>query len=208
MDTLTKILTSSVELFTQYGFKTITMDDIARRAGISKKTLYQHFATKQEVVSESVVWYKNQMCDRALAVTEQSENAVEAMVRLMEMMDQTYRRINPLAMLELQRFFSDAFAVFREKLITQDVEAMRNNIVRGIDEELFRKDVNADLMARYHIETALMLFQSTLLINDRYDLHFVSQEIMEHFLYGLMTPKGEKLYQKYKNQYLKKAVKI
>lgn len=208
MDTLTKILTSSVELFTQYGFKTITMDDIARRAGISKKTLYQHFATKQEVVSESVVWYKNQMCDRALAVTEQSENAVEAMVRLMEMMDQTYRRINPLAMLELQRFFSDAFAVFREKLITQDVEAMRNNILRGIEEDLFRKDVNADLMARYHIETALMLFQSTLLINDRYDLHFVSQEIMEHFLYGLMTPKGEKLYHKYKNQYLKKAVKI
>jgi TetR/AcrR family transcriptional regulator, cholesterol catabolism regulator len=208
MDTLTKILTSSVELFTQYGFKTITMDDIARRAGISKKTLYQHFATKQEVVSESVVWYKNQMCDKALAVTQQSENAVEAMVRLMEMMDQTYRRINPLAMLELQRFFSDAFALFREKLITQDVEAMRDNILRGMEEELFRKDVNADLMARYHIETALMLFQSTLLINDRYDLQFVSQEIMEHFLYGLMTPKGVELYHKYKNQYLKKAVKI
>src|SRR6185437_7360262 len=98
--------------------------------------------------------------DKALTVTEQSENAVEAMVRLMEMMDHTYRRINPLAMLELQRFFSEAFAVFREKLITQDVEAMRNNILRGIEEDLFRKDIDADLMARYHIETALMLFQS------------------------------------------------
>jgi len=208
MEILSKILSASVELFTQYGFKTITMDDIARRAGISKKTLYQHFANKQEVVSESVTWYKNHMCEKAIASAEQSENAVEAMVRLMEMMDQTYRRINPLAMLELQRFFSEAYFLFREKLVVQDVEMMRDNILRGIKEELFREDVNADLMARFHIETALMMFQSNLLINDRYDLHFVSQEIMEHFLYGLMTPKGEKLYHKYKNQYLKKAVNI
>ncbi|MGZ3753046.1 MAG: TetR/AcrR family transcriptional regulator, partial [Mucilaginibacter sp.] len=61
MEPLHKILSVSVELFSQYGFKAITMDDIARRAGISKKTLYQHFANKEEVVNESVLWYKTHM---------------------------------------------------------------------------------------------------------------------------------------------------
>ena len=56
MEPLAKILSVSAELFGQYGFKSITMDDIARRAGISKKTLYMHFANKNEVVNESVVW--------------------------------------------------------------------------------------------------------------------------------------------------------
>ena len=49
MEVIDKILNAAVELFRQYGFKTITMDDIARRSGVSKKTLYQHFANKNEV---------------------------------------------------------------------------------------------------------------------------------------------------------------
>jgi len=83
MEALTKILSSAVELFTQYGFKAITMDDISRRAGISKKTLYQHFANKDEVVNESVIWYKSHATDNCTAVLEGSENAIEVMVRLL-----------------------------------------------------------------------------------------------------------------------------
>src|SRR4051794_2733794 len=109
MEPLTKILSASAELFSQYGFKTITMDDIARRAGISEKTLYQHFANKQEVVNESVLWYKNNTTQNCTAAIEGSENAIEAMVRMLAFFDTMHKRINPMAIFEMQRFFPEAY---------------------------------------------------------------------------------------------------
>ena len=207
METLTKILNSSVELFRQYGFKTITMDDIARRAGISKKTLYQHFANKEEVVREAVIWYKNHLDTQCRAMMEDTENAIEAMVRIKTMMDHSYKQTNPMVIMELQRYYPEGYKVFRESLVTQDVEAVKKNLQQGIEEGLYRENLNVDLVARFHIESALLLMQPNLMVNEREDLKAVNHEITELFLYGIMTPKGEKLYHKYKEKYLKHATK-
>jgi AcrR family transcriptional regulator len=208
MEPLPKILSASIELFSQYGFKTITMDDIARRAGISKKTLYQHFANKQEVVQESVVWYKNNTTESCALVLGNTENAIEAMVKILAFFDGVYRRINPMAMFELQRFFPDAYKTFRDLLMERDVAMIKENIRQGIEEGLYREDLNADLLARYRIETSLMILQPTLLVNDRNNLMSVARDLGEHFMYGMMTAKGVKLYLKYKEQYLKQASTI
>lgn len=207
MEPLTKILSASVDLFRQYGFKTITMDDIARRAGISKKTLYQHFANKNEVVQESVTWYQCRLCEQCEEILNSAENAVDAMAKISAMFDHTHKQMNPIGLLELQRFFPEAYQSFRNKLLEKDVEMLRQNIEQGIREGLYREGINADLMARFRLETSLMMFQPNLLVNDRYDLAFVSGELAEHFLYGLMTAKGEKVYQKFKAKYSKQDIK-
>jgi AcrR family transcriptional regulator len=203
MEPLTKILGAAAELFSQYGFKTITMDDIARRAGISKKTLYQHFANKQEVVNESVVWYKNNTTASCEGILKGTDNAIEAMVKLMAYFDEMHRRINPMALFEMQRFYPEAYKTFRDMLVERDVVLIRENILKGMKEGVYREGINADLMARYRLETSLLILQPNLLVNDRNNLMTVALEICEHFLYGIMTAKGEKLYQKYKAKYLK-----
>lgn len=208
MDVLTKILTAATDLFRQYGFKAVTMDDIARRAGISKKTLYQHFANKNEIVSESVVWFKTRICASCEDVIKDSSNAVEAMVRTQTIMDHVHKQTNPMVIFELQKYFPEAYQLFRDKLLEQDMEIIKQTILQGMEEGNYRSDVNADLMARYRLETSFIMFQPNLLVNERYDLLFVAHEICEHFLYGIMTPKGEKLYQKYKQDYLKQVSKI
>src|SRR5690606_34764929 len=134
MEPLDKILSAAIELFRQYGFKTITMDDIARRAGISKKTLYLHFANKNEVVSETIGWYKEKISANCCATMEQSENPIEAMVRIMEMFDQINRQMNPLALLELERFFPDVFREFRDSMVERDVQNIKANIEKGIND--------------------------------------------------------------------------
>ncbi len=205
MEILEKILTSSIELFSQYGFKTITMDDIARRAGISKKTLYQHFANKHEVVNESVTWYKNSSTGNCATVLGGSDNAIEAMVKMLAFFDELYKRINPMAIFELQRFFPEAYKKFRDLLIEQDVVMVRDNILQGIKEGLYREELDAGLLARFRIESALMALQPSLMVNDRANLVNVALDLGEHFLYGIMTPKGIELYKTYKQQYLKQA---
>lgn len=207
MEALTKILSVALELFSQYGFKTITMDDIARRAGISKKTLYQHFANKEEVVKETVLWYKNHIDGQCRALMSETENAIEAMVRIKTMMDHSYKQTNPMAIMELQRYYPEGYKAFRESLVNQDVVCVKENLDQGIAEGLYRENLNTDLVAKFHLESALLLMQPNLMVNDREDLKAVNHEITELFLYGIMTPKGEKLYHKYKEKYLKEATK-
>ncbi len=208
MEQLEKILTVSAELFSQYGFKTITMDDIARRAGISKKTLYLHFANKEEVVNESVIWYKNNTTASCAQVLGEAENAVEAMVKILAFFDTMNKRINPMALFEMQRYYPEAYKTFRELLKDRDVAMMRDNILQGIKEGLYRENIDADIMARYRLESSLLMFQPNLMVNDRNSLIAVAMEIGEHFIYGLVTHKGEELYITYKEKYLKQASKI
>jgi len=167
-----------------------------------------HFANKQEVVNESLTWYKEQITEKCGVLLQDTENAIDAMVRMMAFMDDMHKNINPMAIFELQRFFPEAFQIFREMIMKRDVAMMRDNILQGIQEGLYREDINAELMARYRIETSLLILQPNLLVSDRNSLMSVAMEIAEHFLYGIMNGKGEQLYQQYKTKYLKQATKI
>jgi hypothetical protein len=75
-------------------------------------------------------------------------------------------------------------------------------------EGLYREGMDADLLACYRIESCLILFQPNSLTTQMHPPHLVSQAIMENFLYGLLTPKGEKVYQKYSEKYLQEVPRI
>lgn len=208
MDAYNKILLVATDLFREYGFKAVTMDEIARRGGLSKKTLYQHFKSKPDVVLGAVDSFQKHIHNLVQKVIDASENAVEAMVRTNAVLGQMFRQLNPIAMMELQRFFPEAFKVFRDHQLNEDVSLIRQNIVRGMEEGLYRLGMDADLLARYRLESCLVIFQPNSLVNQTHHPHTVALAIMENFLYGLMTPKGEKLYQKYSDKYLNEVPRI
>ena len=80
------------------------------------------------------------------------------------------------------------------------LEIVRKNIERGIAEELFRPEINADIISRFRIESVMMAFNLSVFPAKKYSLLEVTQEIIDHYLYGLATIKGHKLILKYKEQ--------
>lgn len=200
IDARTKIMSSALELFKQYGFKSVTMDDVARRAGISKKTLYQFFDNKNSIVSETLLWYKQTLRCQCNDMMDGAKDAIEAFVRIQVHFENFYKEINPIALHELQRFYPEGYHQFREN-INNDVSATKNNIDQGIAEGFYRPDINSEILARFHMESIIMTMTSATLITNRYDLFAVTREVMEHFIYGILNAKGIKLYEKYKAQY-------
>ena len=201
-DVRAKIMHSAIELFKQYGFKSVTMDDVARRAGISKKTLYQHFDNKNTIVIDTMVWYKDNLCEACDAIQAASENAVEAFVKIKASFDNVYKEVNPHIIFELQRFYPEGYDQFRKNM-ERDVASVKVNLDQGVQEGNYREGINTDILSRFHMESCLMIMMPNIIVQDRFDLRLVNQEMMEHFMYGIMTPKGIKLYLKYKEQYLK-----
>ena len=77
---------------------------------------------------------------------------------------------------------------------------IRKNMERGIREELFRPEINVDLLSKFRLESMMIAFNITVFPPRKYNLVEVTQEIIEHYLYGLATLKGHKLILKYKEQ--------
>ena len=203
MDLRIKIMQSALDLFRQYGFKSVTMDDVAHRSGISKKTLYQHFDNKNAIVGDTMLFYNEGMRCQCDSIMQAASNAVEAFVKIKVHFDKVYKELNPIALHELQRFYPEGYQQFRLNM-ESDVAAIKANLDQGVAEGLYRPEVNTDVMALFHMESLLMIMLPNMIVKDRFDLYTVSREIMEHYIYGIVTAKGEKLYRKYKEQYLTK----
>lgn len=195
MSILDKILNSAAEQFTRFGFKTITMDDIARHAGVSKKTLYQHFETKVEIIVAAVTHFHTQKYKRCLQHIKIATNAVEAMVLVTNDIQKMHQEINPIALLELQKYYTEAFLMFKQTLLEKDLETIKQNLQQGIEEGFYRSDMNIDVMAFFRLEFTLWLLQSTNAINQLSNAFFsIEKELLDHFMYGIVTEKGRLLY--------------
>lgn len=201
-DVRSRILLSTIDLFKRYGFKSVTMDDIARHAGISKKTLYQHFDNKNKIIIAALDWYKDTLCTHANDLMDSASDAVEGFVKVKANFDNVFKEMNPLSIFELQRFYPEGYRQFRSNM-ERDVEMVRGNLERGVQEGNYRDDFDTEVIARFHIECALMVVMPNILMKDKFDMHRVNSEITDHFIRGILTPKGEKLYRKYKEQYYK-----
>ena len=186
----------------QLGFKAVTMDQVARQAGISKKTLYQHYSNKNDLVKTFLMTHHRNTHLEIDRQQDESKNAVEGMVRTMRILNDEFGKMNPLAFVDLQKFFLPIFRIFKEKMMEENVASIYKNLSRGVAEGVYRPELNLDFMARYRLDSCLLLFNSGSVLTKMLHPQDLNKELGEHFLYGIMTPKGEKLFQAYKAKYL------
>jgi len=200
MDIKERIQAKADELFMRYGIRSVSMDDIAAQLAMSKKTLYQFFADKDELVDAVVdKELKKGQCD-CIACRQQSKDAVDEIFITMEFIAEQFRNMNPMVLYDLEKFHVSAFQKFLKHKNEFLLEVIRKNMERGIKEELFRPEINVDIMSKFRLESMMIAFNMLVFPPRKYNLVEVTQEIIEHYLYGLATLKGHKLILKYKQE--------
>jgi len=190
------------ELFMQYGFRAVSMDDIANNLGMSKKTLYQYFSDKDELVDEVVQAHITVMQTDCIGSRKDAKDAVHEILIIMERVIEQLSNMNPIVLHDLARFHFKAYNKFKEHKDKFLAKIIRENIEWGKKEELYRSDINTDVMAKFRLESMMIPFNISIYPPVKYNLAELSGQIMEHFLYGLSTIKGHKLIQKYKQEKL------
>ncbi len=199
-DTKQRIQKAAHDLVMQYSIRSVSMDDIAAHLGMSKKTIYQYFKDKDELV-EAVVdgEIQNNQCtcneDRDIA-----ENAVHEVFLIMERMVEMFQSMNSSILFDMQKYHPAAFRKFQQHRNEYLYNMVKQNLERGIKEELYRPDIHVEILSRYRVETMLIAFNPEFQRSLKQSLLEIEQEIILHFLYGLVSPKGYKLVQKYIEQ--------
>ncbi len=204
METKERIQKKAHELFLRYGIRSVSMDDIAAQLGMSKKTIYQFFSEKDELVTavmDDEVNYTQHKCEMC---KNNARNAVEEIFLTLERMYEQFANLNPVVLYDAEKFHPKAFERFRKMKEVFLYEIVAHNIRRGIEEELYREDISVEVMSRYRVETMMIPFAMAASAPGKFNLIDLTRETMEHFLFGLSTSKGHKLIMKYKEEYKKK----
>lgn len=201
MELKERILESTNELFFQYGVKSITMDDIANHLGISKKTIYEVFKNKNELVKQIVELNLNFTKSEIELKLNNSLDAIDAVVQITVAISGMMERMNPKLIYDLQKYHANAWKVFVEFKNKFLVDTVIKYLRRGKREGVFRPDMKLKVLAKIRIEQIESLLDPRAFPADQYSIKELMNESAKHFIIGVTTLKGHKLFNSYNKTY-------
>ena len=192
METNTRILAFAESLFMQRGIRAVSMDEIAVGLGMSKKSLYQYFPDKDELVDAVVATHLARMQADARQWREQAQDAVHEMFITMERIQFHLSNMNPILLHDMQKFHPRAYQRFREHKDVFLFDLVRANLQWGIAEGYYRSDLDTDVLCRFRLASMMIPFNTDLFPPQQFNLGKLSQTLLLNFVFGLATEKGHK----------------
>jgi len=187
-------------LYKKYGIKSITMDDAARHLGISKKTLYQYFADKTEMVKEAVV---QELQSRQKSFAESltgNYNAIEELMIYYKIQIKMILDYKPNFVYDLKKYYPDIYNNYvnikREKIIN----SVEQNLKKGIEEGFFRPELDVSIISRLTLMRIEGMIHSGIFDTDEIMSPKVFTEIFYFHVYGIVTEKGSDYFEKHKSE--------
>jgi TetR/AcrR family transcriptional regulator, cholesterol catabolism regulator len=189
-DELKNILTKVRILYMKYGIKSVTMDDVARELGISKKTLYQYVNDKNELVTKVVEMellmkgeFYSKMCCPGL-------NAIEEIFEVHKMVRQLLKDYNPATDYDLRKYYPELFASIvkvRREMIYHNI---LSNLEKGKTEGLYRLDLNSEMIAKLQLSRVESAFNDEIFTQDELLSPKLFHEMFVYHIRGIANEKG------------------
>lgn len=197
METTERILEGAEDLFWRYGIRSITMDEIAKSLGISKKTIYQFFKDKEEIVR--LVTQRHLTKDVAIItnITIQSENAIDEFMQIAHYLKSTFAHVNPSLLFDLQKYHPLCWNIFLAHKKNFILESISNNLKRGIKDELYRANIQVDILSVLRVEQIQLAFNIHIFHPTQFNFLEIQTQFIEHFIRGILTSQGFKIFEKY-----------
>jgi len=192
------ILKGVLDMFMKYGVKSITMDDISKALGVSKKTIYLYYKDKAALVDSVVKIFTDFQRGTLCTIQEESKNAIEELIRCSDFMKSNVCNINPALLYDVKKYHPSAWNIYLEYRRSFVEKTIEDTLIRGINEGYFRPNLNPKILARLRIETVEMAFNTDTFPLVEFETPTVQMEFFEHFIYGICTIKGHRLLNKYR----------
>jgi AcrR family transcriptional regulator len=178
------------ELFYAYGLKNLSMDDLSNKLGISKKTLYTFVKNKEELVEKVFLDEESEIMRMSGEIDKYPVNAIEKLLKISQLVNEETKRINPMISFEMKKYYSRIFEAYVERKRRFVFEGMKINIRQGIEEKIYRDDINIDLVATIYLNSFVELHNSD--ICKILDINFIQffEVLFENHIRAISTPAG------------------
>lgn len=193
-DPKNRILQAANELYLRYGIRSVSLDDIARHLGMSKKTIYQSFADKDELVHSVSRLHLKMWEQRLSEIFTSAGDSIEALMGYTQVLREQFAEMNPTIMFDLFKFHRKAWeelAAFKQTVVK---EHLRSTLHRGMADGFFRDNLDVEILAALRLEEVEMGFNDNVFPHAQYSLEKVQLQLFDHFIHGLLTDLGRARY--------------
>lgn len=184
------IIAGAIELFMKFGARSVTMNDIASHLGISKKTIYQNFRDKKEIISLATDAYFDGRMAMVIDVEQRSSNAVEFLYNLNVDLKSRIRNTDMVVLNDLKKFYKEIWQKFKEKKHEVVFCSILKCLKSGISEGLFRENMNPEILACLHIGQFELACNEDYFPKEKFDIAEIHEQIFDHFIHGILSEKG------------------
>jgi len=190
IDDLKSILLKVRELYMKYGIKSITMDDVAKELGISKKTLYQFVTDKDDLVGKFVDNEINHRQDEICDCFKSGFNAIEELFEISIFMNKMIREQSPATEYDLRKYYPHHY----QKMVEVRREGMYNyillNLKKGKEEKLYREEMNEEVIAKLYLARAENIYFNELFTVEEFTSVRLFTELLNYHIRGIATEEG------------------
>ncbi len=194
-----RILSESLKLFKKYGIRSISMDDLAKELGMSKKTIYQYVANKTELVEMVLNYMLEKESFLCLDKENEEMNAIDFLLAVSRNVSEQMQGMNPMNAFELQKYYPVIYRDFIMKKRDRVFEQVKNNFAQGIEEGIYRNDLDIDLVARLYIQKLIDVHDPEFLASGNFSFEKVFQVMFDNHIRGIANPVGLAYYEKQTN---------
>lgn len=193
-----RILETALKMFRIYGIKGVTMFDIARDCGISKKTVYEHFSDKQALIDEGMQQLLQSHTAFFQHAIKEADNAIDELVRSMKYITGIAKTLNPVMLFEIHKYHPETWSTIENFRGNCILFGIKENLKRGMAEGVYRQNLNIEIVARMRQLQLDAAFDPVQYPAENFEMHEVMEQVTAHYILGIATIKGHKLV----NQYL------
>lgn len=194
------IIKTSLDLFLILGFKSVTMDEIATKLGMSKKTLYNHFKNKNQLVDVSSVELCNHVCNGVDEIVDaKNENAIEELYTVKKFVMQQLKSDDASPIYQLQKYYPDTHKKITDMQYTHMENCIKKNVNRGIEEGYYRDNIDADFIARMYFIGMQGIKNLDIFPASKHPVNELYDKYLDYHIRGIVTPQGRKILNKITN---------
>lgn len=199
-ENFTEILVQVRELFFKYGVRSVSMDDISRDLGISKKKLYQHFKTKSDLVEKLLFLERKNF--EVIFDTHNFEgvNAIDILLTVSKELGDKFRDVSPSMTYDMKKYYPAIYLHHLEERIEFIFGKIKINLEKGINQGMYRNDLSIELIARLYIRRLMDLHDPEVFPADKFSFQTLFDVMFDNFIRGIANQDGIDYYEKQKRK--------
>lgn len=187
------IIHKAAELFLTLGFKSVTMDDIAQEMGISKKTIYVHFANKTKLVEAVTFALFETICDGIDGICDASKNPIEELYDIKMFVMHHLKNEKSSPQFQLKKYYPKIYDILKVKQFEKMHDSVKDSLKKGVDTGLFRSNINIDFISRMYFNGMMGIKDGSIFPQDKYTMDYLMESYLEYHLRAIVTEKGLKI---------------
>jgi len=189
-----KIILKSVDLFLSYGFKSVTMDDIANALGMSKKTIYQHFNNKTKLVESTTLYIQKVISEGISKICSLNKNPIEEIYAIKHFVSDHLKNEKSSPQFQLKKYYPNIYKSIKGHQFELMYRCIQTNINRGVQLGIYRKNMNIDFITRLYFNCVMAIKDDDLFPLKTFSKTMLVENYLEYHLRGICTNKGIQMF--------------